>query len=157
MRWNWRCVVHKKAAKAGSEPDVSGMNGILLVMHAPLGTAYAEVLTHIFRGRPEQFEVIDVVADQPPEVVADLAKAAIARLDTGSGVLVVTDLIGGTPANCAGALRSASSQIEVIAGANLPMLLRAVTYRQSTLDVMCEVALSGGQAGVASVDPRVRL
>ncbi len=126
-------------------------------MHAPLGQAFAEALTHIFRGMPEQFEVIDVAADQNPDDINAQAREALIRLDTGSGVLVITDMIGGTPANCAGALRMVSSQIEVIAGANLPMLLRALTYRQSTLDVMCEVALLGGQAGATRVDPRVRL
>lgn len=133
------------------------MIGILLVMHAPLGQAFTGALTHIFRGAPEQFEVIDVVADQPPEEVAALAQAALARLDTGSGVLVVTDLAGATPANCAGQLRHVSHQVEVIAGANLPMLLRALTYRQGTLDVLCEMALTGGQNGATRVDPRVRV
>jgi PTS system mannose-specific IIA component len=133
------------------------MIGILLVMHAPLGHAFTEALTHIFHAAPEQFEVIDVIADQNPDDVGALAKEALARLDTGAGVLVVTDMVGGTPANCAGALRLVSPQVEVIAGANLPMLLRALTYRQNTLDVMCEVAIMGGQSGAARVDPRVRV
>jgi PTS system mannose-specific IIA component len=133
------------------------MVGILLITHAPLGQAFVAALTHIFRERPAQLEVLDVIADQDTELVAQLAQAALARLDTGAGVLVVTDLIGATPANCAGALRLEAPNIEVIAGVSLPMLLRAISYRDNTLDVVSEMALSGGHAGAARLDPRVRL
>jgi len=132
------------------------MVGILLLTHAPLGEAFIAAATHVFRGRPERIEAIDVCADQDTGEVKRLAHDAIARLDDGSGVLVITDVMGGTPSNCTLSLAQASS-VEVIAGISLPMLLRALTYRHDTLDVVVEMALTGGQSGAVRVDNRVRL
>src|SRR5687768_11890665 len=109
------------------------MVGILLMTHAPLGQAFMAAVAHVFRGPTEQFEAIDVAADQDLAEVNTLAKDAIRRLDDGSGVLVITDIKGGTPANCCGSLQDAG-HVEVIAGISLPMLLRAITYRRDTLD-----------------------
>jgi PTS system mannose-specific IIA component len=132
------------------------MIGILLLTHAPLGQAFIDAASHVFRGRPERIEAIDVRADQDPAEVQQLAQAAIARVDDGSGVLVITDVMGGTPSNCTLQLCQ-PGYIEVIAGVSLPMLLRAITYRNDTLDVVVEMALAGGQGGVVRVDNRVRL
>jgi len=132
------------------------MVGILLLTHAPLGNAFIEAAAHVFRGRPENIEALDVVADQDTGEVKRLAGEAIARLDQGDGVLVITDVMGGTPSNCTLSLAQPGS-VEVIAGISLPMLLRALTYRHDTLDVVVEMALAGGQSGAVRVDNRVRL
>lgn len=132
------------------------MVGILLLTHAPLGEAYIAAATHVFRGRPEHLEALDVRADQDPAEVNRLAAAAIARLDDGAGVLILTDVLGGTPSNCSGPLL-APGRVEAIAGLSLPMLLRALTYRNDTLDVVIEMALAGGQNGAVRVDNRIRL
>ena len=73
------------------------MVGILLMTHAPLGQAFIAACAHVFRGPTERFEAIDVVADQDLAEVQKLASDAICRLDDGSGVLVITDVKGGTP------------------------------------------------------------
>jgi mannose PTS system EIIA component len=132
------------------------MVGILLMTHAPLGQAFVAAVAHVFRGPTEHFEAIDVTADQDLAEVNKLASAAICRLDTGDGVLVITDIKGGTPANCCNKLAEAG-RVEVIAGISLPMLLRAITYRRDTLDVVVEMALAGGQGGAVRVDNRIRL
>lgn len=132
------------------------MIGILLLTHAPLGNAFIEAATHVFRARPEHMEAIDVRADQDPAEVNRIAKEAIARLDDGTGVLVITDVMGGTPSNCTHRL-SDPGHVEVIAGISLPMLLRALTYRNDTLDIVVEMALAGGQSGAVRVDNRIRL
>ncbi|MGN6702768.1 MAG: PTS sugar transporter subunit IIA [Burkholderiaceae bacterium] len=132
------------------------MVGILLLTHAPLGEAYIAAATHVFRGRPERLEALDVCADQDPAEVNRLAAAAIARHDDGAGVLILTDVLGGTPSNCSGPLLAAG-RVEAIAGLSLPMLLRALTYRHDTLDVVIEMALAGGQNGAVRVDNRIRL
>ena len=132
------------------------MVGILLLTHAPLGQAFIAACTHVFRGPTERLEAIDVSADQDLAEVQALALAAIGRLDDGSGVLVITDVKGGTPANCCNKL-SDEGRVEVIAGISLPMLLRAITYRRDTLDVVVEMALAGAQSGAVRVDNRIRL
>lgn len=132
------------------------MVGILLLTHAPLGQAFIAAATHVFRGLPVQTEAIDVIADQDPDDIRKLAQEAITRINDGSGVLVITDVMGGTPSNCTLQL-CVPGEVEVIAGISLPMLLRAITYRHNTLDVAVEMALSGGQNGACRVDNRVRL
>ena len=132
------------------------MVGILLMTHAPLGQAFIAAVAHVFRGPTELFEAIDVTADQDTAEVNELARQAIKRLDDGDGVLVITDIKGGTPSNCCNALAEAG-HVEVIAGISLPMLLRAITYRRDTLDVVVEMALAGAQNGAVRVDNRIRV
>ena len=132
------------------------MVGILLMTHAPLGQAFIAAVAHVFRGPTELFEAIDVTADQDTNEVNELARQAIQRLDDGDGVLVITDIKGGTPSNCCNALAQAG-HVEVIAGISLPMLLRAITYRRDTLDVVVEMALAGAQNGAVRVDNRIRV
>jgi PTS system ascorbate-specific IIA component len=132
------------------------MVGILLMTHAPLGQAFIAAVAHVFRGPTEHFEAIDVTADQDTNEVHGLAQEAIRRLDDGDGVLVITDIKGGTPSNCCNTLAEAG-RVEVIAGISLPMLLRAITYRRDTLDVVVEMALAGAQNGAVRVDNRIRV
>jgi PTS system ascorbate-specific IIA component len=130
------------------------MIGILLLTHAPLGQAFVAAASHVFHGQPERVEAIDVIADEDRNQINRRAKEAIARLDDDSGVLVITDVMGGTPCNCCDQL-SDPGHVNVIAGISLPMLLRAITYRNDTLDVVTEMALAGGQNGVVRVDNRL--
>ena len=132
------------------------MIGILLLTHAPLGSAFIQAAAHVFRGTPERLEAIDVLADQNIDDVLDLARTATQRLNDGSGVLVITDVMGGTPSNCCRQIGE-PSEVAVIAGLNLPMLLRAITYRHDNLDVVVEMALAGAQSGATRVDDRIRL
>ena len=132
------------------------MVGILLLTHAPLGQAFVAACAHVFRGPTERLEAIDVDADQDMAQVQALAQEAIVRLNDGSGVLVITDVKGGTPSNCCNKLHD-EGRVEVIAGISLPMLLRAITYRRDTLDVVVEMALAGAQSGAVRVDNRIRV
>ncbi len=132
------------------------MIGILLLTHQPLGAAFIAAASHVFRGQPERLEALDVVADQDTNEVNRLAREAITRLDDGTGVLMMTDIMGGTPCNCCSQLREAG-KVEVIAGISLPMLLRALTYRNDTLEVVTEMALQGGQNGAIKLETRTRI
>ena len=144
------------AARAAPTIASQTMVGILLLTHAPLGQAFIAAATHVFRSPPAQVEALDVIADQDPEEVRRLACNAIARVNDGAGVLVITDMMGGTPSNCTLPL-CVPGEVEVIAGISLPMLLRAISYRHNTLDVTVEMALAGGQSGACRVDNRERL
>jgi PTS system ascorbate-specific IIA component len=130
------------------------MVGILLITHAPLGRAFIEAVTHVYNDPPEKLEALDVIADQDPSEVRRLASEAIARLNDGSGVLVLTDMIGATPANCTQSL-CVTGEVEVIAGVSLPMLLRAIGYRNNKLEMLIEMALTGGQKGVCRVAAKI--
>lgn len=132
------------------------MVGLLLLTHAPLGSAFIDAASHVFRSSPERLEAVDVFADQNVDEVRRIVRDAIVRLDDGSGVLIMTDIIGGTPSNCCPQTGDAN-QVAVIAGISLPMLLRAITYRQDQLDVVVEMALAGGQNGATRIENRIRI
>lgn len=132
------------------------MVGILILAHAPLANAFVTAARHVFKSMPDHLEAIDVQPDQNTEEVIQLAKEAIARLNLGDGVLVLTDVFGGTPANCSQKL-DALDHVTVLAGLSLPMLLRALTYRNDNLDVVFEMAQAGAQNGAIRVDNRMRI
>ena len=79
------------------------------------------------------------------------AKKLVASLDQGEGVLVLTDIYGATPANLACKLIVAG-RVEVVTGVSLPMLVRALTYRERSLATMASKAVSGGRDGVLHVE-----
>ena len=120
-------------------------------MHEPLANAFMATASHMFAGAQEKIEAIDVYADQEPEEVVRIASQVIARLDDGSGVLVLTDVLGGTPSNCCRRLAE-PGRVEVIAGVSLPMLLRAITYRHDDMETLVQKALSGGKSGAVRMD-----
>ena len=132
------------------------MVGILILAHAPLASAFVTAARHVYKSAPEHLEAIDMQPDQNTDEVISLAKQAIARLDLGDGVLVLTDVYGGTPANCSQKL-DALDKVAVLAGLSMPMLLRALTYRHDNLEVVFEMAQAGAQNGAIRVDSRMRI
>ena len=131
--------------------------GLVVIAHAPFATSLLSCAQHVYACPPDRCAVIDVLPDA--DIVAELARArqAVAEVDDGSGVLVLTDLFGATPGNIATQLAEAG-RVEVVAGVNLPMLLRVLCYRAGTSLVdMPEKALSGGASGmikIASTSPQ---
>jgi PTS system mannose-specific IIA component len=98
------------------------MIGLVLVTHGRLAVEFITAMEHVV-GPQEAVEGICIDADDDMEARrADIA-AAIGRVDRGKGVVILTDLFGGTPSNLAISLMK-SEDIEVIAGVNLPMLIR---------------------------------
>ncbi|MBK6744689.1 MAG: PTS fructose transporter subunit IIA, partial [Hydrogenophilales bacterium] len=75
----------------------------------------------------------------------------IASLDDGSGVLVMTDIYGATPSNTACKLVKAG-HVDVVSGVNLPMLLKALTYRLEPLEQLAERIANGGRNGIFRVE-----
>ena len=132
------------------------MTGIVIVVHAPLGSALRDCASHVMGDVQDMMAVHDIEADDMPDAMAPLILQDILRVDQGDGVLVLTDLIGATPANIAkraiGNAREQGVQCCLLAGINTPMLLRALTYRQLPLAQMREKALAGGVEGVLRVD-----
>lgn len=126
------------------------MAGILIIAHAPLATALRDCIAHIYGGVPARIGCIDVMADSDPTQVMAFAHAELARLKEENGVVVLTDMYGATPANIAGQLAKIDN-VRVLAGVNLPMLVRAVCYRTVPLDKLVDKALSGGAKGVHEV------
>ncbi len=131
------------------------MIGVLIIGHDTLPESLAAAVTHVLGARPPQFDVLAVDCNDDPVDLLPRARAAIARLDTGEGVLIFSDIYGATPCNLVGKLLD-PGRVEAVAGVNLPMLVRAFTYRAKGMDTMIKKAVSGGCEGVLrlEVDPR---
>ncbi|MDQ2138320.1 PTS sugar transporter subunit IIA [Alcaligenaceae bacterium A4P071] len=131
------------------------MIGIVIVVHTPLGGALLNCASHVL-GQVEDVSVHDILPDDKPDDLAPQVLRDILEADHGEGVLVLTDLVGATPANIAkrAVAEAQASGVPccVVAGLNTPMLLRALTYRDQPLSEMREKALSGGMQGVLRVD-----
>ena len=127
------------------------MPGILLVAHAPLASALRACVAHVHGAVPPRLEALDIEADLPAEAFAARAAAALARVTGDDGVLVLVDAAGATPCNLARRLLHADGRVAVLAGVNLPMLLRAVCYRDEPLDRLAARALEGGQRGIGAM------
>ncbi len=132
------------------------MAGILLIAHKPLASALEESARHVYsrdpRGGDCRLRSLDVDPDADPAGAERLARALLAEADDGRGVLVLTDCLGATPANVAARLAQ-PGKVEVVAGANLPMLLRALCYRDCALDELAQKAVAGGSRGITQVGP----
>ncbi|CAM2191363.1 mannose PTS system EIIA component [Paraburkholderia kururiensis] len=128
------------------------MAGILIIAHAPFATALRECVAHIYGGLPARIGVIDVLPDSDPAQVVAQANAEIDRLREENGALVLTDMFGATPSNIAARLATLP-QVRVLAGVNLPMLVRAVCYRATPLDTLVDKALAGATKGVQEIVP----
>ena len=98
------------------------MIGLVLVTHGRLASEFIVAMEHVV-GPQERIEAICIDADDDMEGRRDDIASAIAKVDDGGGVIVLTDLFGGTPSNLAISLMK-TENIEVIAGVNLPMLIR---------------------------------
>jgi PTS system ascorbate-specific IIA component len=128
------------------------MAGILIIAHAPFATALRDCVAHIYGGLPARIGCVDVEAASDPAQVLATARAELDRLMEDNGVLVLTDMFGATPANIAAQL-GANPAVRVLAGVNLPMLVRAVCYRVTPLDTLVDKALSGGSKGIHGIAP----
>ena len=123
------------------------MIGILLLTHGTLGESLIHTASHVLNKRPARLKQLGVTAQDDPLLLLPQARALVKELDDGSGVLILTDMYGGTPSNMSAKLLI-SGKVEGMAGVSLPMLIRALTYREQGLAVTVEKALSGGTEGV---------
>lgn len=127
------------------------MVGILLITHNALGACLIDCASHVTGGHPEHIAALAVRADDDPASVLTRAKELVTTLDQGSGVLVLSDMFGATPSNIARQLLE-PGKVEGLAGANLPMLVRAITYRKAPLAQVAEKAMSGCIMGVLRME-----
>jgi PTS system ascorbate-specific IIA component len=128
--------------------------GVVLIAHRPLASALAAAASHVYSCAPERAEdrvrVLDIEPGGDVATATAAARAMVREIDDGSGVIVLTDVFGATPGNVASQLAE-PGRIAVVAGVNLPMLLRVLCYREGTLADTVEKALAGGAQGVMQV------
>jgi PTS system mannose-specific IIA component len=126
------------------------MVGILIIAHGAFGETLIHCASHVLARRPQRVRQVGVTMHDDPELIFPQAQELARQLDTGNGVLILTDILGATPSNIATRL-AVSGKAEVVAGVSLPMLIRAITYREEPLArVVCK-AMSGGVEGVVHI------
>ena len=115
--------------------------------HGTLGESLVHCASHVMGSRPPQLLQVGVGVRDDPVSLLPHAQQMIKELDQGQGVLILSDIYGATPCNIVCKLLE-PGKVEGIAGVNLPMLVRALTYRNENLETLVEKALSGGREGV---------
>ncbi len=123
------------------------MIGILLITHGGFGDCLMQNARDVLNREPEQVAHLGLSPRDDPRDLLPAAQALLASLDTGEGVVVLTDIWGASPANLATKLLQ-SGRVEGVAGVNLPMLLRALTYRNKGMSTLLSKTVSGGRDGV---------
>ena len=127
------------------------MVGILLVTHNGLGNSLADCVKHVLGEMPSRLKVLSVLAEDDPQNKLSEGEELIKEIDSGSGVLILTDVFGATPANIGRRLCHAE-RVSGVAGVNLPMLLRVVCSSNKTLAELADLAVEGGRECIVHME-----
>lgn len=122
------------------------MPRLLVIAHVPLASALKAVAAHVFPEAASDVLAIDVQPGQSCEAVDDQLRQALSGLE-GQDLLVLADVFGATPCNVARRLAERPATC-VVTGVNVPMLWRALSYRNEPLERLCGLALAGATQGV---------
>jgi PTS system mannose-specific IIA component len=129
------------------------MVGLLIVSHGAFGESLIHSASHVLGRRPLYLRQLGITVHDEPQAILPVAEDLIRYVDRGSGVLVMTDIFGATPSNIATRLLK-PGRVEGIAGVSLPMLIRALNYREECgLASLVEKAISGATEGVMRIPP----
>ncbi|HEX3037161.1 MAG TPA: PTS fructose transporter subunit IIA [Thermodesulfobacteriota bacterium] len=125
------------------------MIGVVVVTHGKLAEELISVVKFVMAGEPAiKMENVSIDPNKEFEKFAQEIKKAIRNVDDGDGVLVVTDMFGGTPSNVSLTFLE-ENKLEVISGVNLPMLLKLATLSANvTLDEAVKIAESAGRDNI---------
>ncbi len=126
------------------------MIGFLIVAHGAFGEALIHSASHVMGSRPLYLRQLGVTVHDDPEALLPQARDLLRFVDQGDGVIIFSDICGATPCNIAGKLLQ-PGKVEGIAGVSLPMLVRALTYRNMPLAQVVAKAKSGGSEGVTPI------
>ena len=126
------------------------MIGILIISHGTLGESLIHTASPVLNKRPQRLKQIGITAQDDPLTLLPQARKLVKELDEGDGVLILSDMYGGSPANIAARLL-VPGKVEGVAGVNLPMLIRVLTYRDKPLATIVVKAVSGGCDGVVRI------
>ncbi|NTV68736.1 MAG: PTS fructose transporter subunit IIA [Azonexaceae bacterium] len=126
------------------------MIGILLITHGSYGEALVQNVCHVLNKRPPQVMQLGLTSQDDPLDILPMAREMLALVDKGDGVLVLTDIFGASPANLALKLLE-RGRVEGLTGVNMPMLLRALTYRDKGMETLLVRARDGGRDGIINM------
>lgn len=121
--------------------------GVLLITHDGLGDDLLNTVRAMMGATRDNIGALRVSQQDEPHEILGVARQRLEQLERDAGVLILTDAFGSTPSNIAQQLAS-PGRVAVVAGVNLPMLIRVLNYPALDLQALTEKALSGGRDGV---------
>ena len=120
--------------------------GLLIITHGNIGQSLYDAANTVIGSSPLRTRIISVAFNQNLDETIEQLHEILTELDTGAGVLVLTDMYGATPSNVI--CRFTDANIAIVSGLNLPMLIRIMNYPTLTLADLINKAISGGQEGI---------
>ncbi len=136
--------------EGAGEPPV----GLLLLSHGPLADALRETVHVLEPDTPETCGALSLAWDEAPEKASQRLREAISAADRGRGVVLLTDMFGGTPSNLALAFRE-RGKVEIVTGVNLPMVLKAIALcrvGEGPTEIACTLVERGRKSIVAAAE-----
>ena len=127
------------------------MIGFLLITHDELGDALLATAAHVLGQAPVNVRTLKVRAGDAQGRVLEQARALVATLDHADGLIVFVDMYGATPSNVACKLLNDGGKVEAFAGVNLPMLVKALAYRNLPFEQVVAKTLDGALRGVVQI------
>ncbi|MEY3784787.1 MAG: hypothetical protein RL241_135 [Pseudomonadota bacterium] len=128
------------------------MIGILLITHGELGKSLIECATHVLGEKPKFLDSLTIENDCAHDNMYKEISEKINRLDQGKGVLILTDIFGATPCNIITKIIE-PGKVNAIAGVNLSMLIRSISYRHESFEALIAKAIEGAQDGIIHIQP----
>ncbi|MDA0237250.1 MAG: PTS fructose transporter subunit IIA [Proteobacteria bacterium] len=126
------------------------MVGIILITHGSLGRSLIDCAQYVIGYPLKNIAAVSIDVDDSIESIYKKAIEKISKIDDGAGVLVLTDMYGGSPSHITKKLLQ-KNNIYGISGVNLPMLIRVLTYREKDLKTLVSKAITGGNEGVMQI------
>lgn len=126
--------------------------GVLLLTHEGLGEAVLAAAVRVAGAPTLKAAVFELGAGAAPDAALPAASAALRRVDSGDGVLILSDLAGAAPARLARRVAQLGTPCRRVCGLSLPMLLRVFNYAEQDLEELARTAAAGGRNGVVPDD-----
>lgn len=126
---------------------------LLLITHRNVGNAVLETAKSAFGELPLSATAICVGKDVDPPQLTQALSQKINELDQGDGVLILTDIFGSTPSNIGRSLLHKNQKARLLAGVNVPMIIRIMNYPEQPLEEMVKTAIIGGNEGIMEYEP----
>ena len=120
--------------------------GLLIITHGTVGQSLYDAATSVIGSCPLRTKVVAMHFELNRDDIIAQVKNEVDALDTGSGVLILTDMYGATPSNIACLITE--PKVAVVAGVNLPMLIRVLNYPTLPLLELTVKAIKGGTEGI---------
>ena len=122
--------------------------GVLLLTHEAMGDALIETARHLLGRISLRIDAFSIPPGSDTDFAMTSAAARVRKLDSGDGVLVLTDVFGATPSNVIDKIQPLGVKIRRVSGLSLPMLLRVLNYSEQNLAELAQTAADGARAGV---------